>query len=103
MENDYTAAKGAASYTDNDIKAVKHGGNRISGLDGLRTLAITGVTLFHMFPQTIRGGWLGVSLFFVLTGFLLAYTGERGGKNVLFPSFPMAGNESKGYIPPLSS
>lgn len=78
MENDYTAAKGAASYTDNDIKAVKHGGNRISGLDGLRTLAITGVTLFHMFPQTIRGGWLGVSLFFVLTGFLLAYTGEKG-------------------------
>ena len=78
MENDYTAAKNAASYTDNDIKAVKHGGNRISGLDGLRTLAITGVTLFHMFPQTIRGGWLGVSLFFVLTGFLLAYTGEKG-------------------------
>lgn len=78
MENDYTAAKGAASYTDNDIKAVKHGGNRISGLDGLRTLAITGVTLFHMFPQTFKGGWLGVSLFFVLTGFLLAYTGEKG-------------------------
>lgn len=78
MENDYTAAKGAASYTDNDIKAMKNRGNRISGLDGLRTLAITGVTLFHMFPQTFKGGWLGVSLFFVLTGFLLAYTGEKG-------------------------
>ena len=48
----------------------------ISGLDALRTLAITGVTFFHMFPDTIRGGYLGVSLFFVLTGYLLAYTSE---------------------------
>lgn len=36
---------------------------RISGLDALRTLAITGVTLYHMFPDTIKGGYLGVSLF----------------------------------------
>jgi len=49
----------------------------ISGLDALRTLAIVGVTLFHMFPQTIKGGYLGVSLFFVLTGFLLAYTCQQ--------------------------
>lgn len=103
MENDYTAAKGAASYTDNDIKAVKHGGNRISGLDGLRTLAITGVTLFHMFPQTIRGGWLGVSLFLCLPVSYWPTPEKREGKSALFPSFPMAGNESKGYIPPLSS
>lgn len=56
---------------------------RISGLDALRTLAITGVTLYHMFPDTIKGGYLGVSLFFVLTGYLLAYTSETdwlGGK-----------------------
>ncbi|MDO4179015.1 MAG: acyltransferase family protein [Phascolarctobacterium sp.] len=46
----------------------------ISGLDALRTLAIFGVTFFHMFPEYIKGGYLGVSLFFVLTGFLLAYT-----------------------------
>lgn len=50
---------------------------RISGLDGLRTLAITGVTFFHMFPNVIKGGYLGVSLFFVITGFLLAYTSKR--------------------------
>ena len=36
---------------------------RIFGLDALRTLAITGVTLYHMFPDTIKGGYLGVSLF----------------------------------------
>lgn len=44
------------------------------GLDALRALAIVGVTFFHMFPDTLRGGYLGVSLFFVLTGYLLAYT-----------------------------
>ena len=46
----------------------------IAGLDALRTLAILGVTFFHMFPENVVGGYLGVSLFFVLTGYLLAYT-----------------------------
>ncbi len=49
---------------------------RIMGLDALRTLAIAGVTFFHMFPDTVVGGYLGVSLFFVLTGFLLAYNSK---------------------------
>lgn len=50
---------------------------RLAGLDALRTLAIFGVTFFHMFPDRVKGGYLGVSLFFVLSGFLLAYTSER--------------------------
>lgn len=53
------------------------GRRHIDGLDVLRTLAIVGVTLFHMFPDGLPGGYLGVSLFFVLTGFLLAYTSKR--------------------------
>ena len=53
------------------------GGGRIEGLDGLRTLAIAGVTLFHMFPEAVPGGYMGVSLFFVLSGYLLAYTCSR--------------------------
>lgn len=47
------------------------------GLNAIRTLAIGGVTLFHMYPDVIKGGYLGVSLFFVLTGFLLAYTTSK--------------------------
>lgn len=57
----------------------------IEGLDGLRTLAIVGVTLFHLFPQVFQGGYLGVSLFFVLTGYLLAYTSERNCQKEPFP------------------
>lgn len=60
-------------------------GGHIRGLDGLRALAIIGITLFHMFPQTIRGGYLGVSLFFVLSGCLLAYTCEKKGDAGSFP------------------
>ena len=47
------------------------GRRHIDGLYVLRTLAIVGVTLFHMFPERLPGGYLGVSLLFVLTGFLL--------------------------------
>ena len=46
----------------------------IPGLDGLRAIAIIVIILYHMFPQTMRGGYLGVSLFFVLSGYLLAVT-----------------------------
>lgn len=64
------------------------GSGYIAGLAGLRTLAIVGVTLFHLFPSVVSGGFLGVSFFFVLTGFLLAYTSlhgwnRRGGFSVL--------------------
>ena len=45
----------------------------IDGLDALRTLAITQITLFHIFPNIFVGGYIGVCLFLVLTGFLLAY------------------------------
>jgi peptidoglycan/LPS O-acetylase OafA/YrhL len=44
---------------------------RIAGLDGLRGLAVTMVLGFHLYPRLIPGGWLGVSLFFTLSGFLI--------------------------------
>ncbi len=57
---------------------------RIEGLDFLRAVAIIGVTLFHMFPNTFKGGYLGVVLFFVLTGFLLTYTSQEKIKKKTF-------------------
>jgi peptidoglycan/LPS O-acetylase OafA/YrhL len=44
---------------------------REPALDGLRALAISSVVTFHAFPDQIRGGWVGVELFFVLSGFLI--------------------------------
>ena len=42
---------------------------RILPLDGLRALAIIGVVLYHTRPSLLSGGFLGVTLFFVLAGY----------------------------------
>lgn len=42
-----------------------------AGLDGVRAIAIVAVLLFHGGFDVARGGFLGVSLFFTLSGFLV--------------------------------
>lgn len=44
---------------------------RIPGLDGIRALAIIGVLVFHFTPTVLPGGFLGVDVFFVVSGFLI--------------------------------
>jgi peptidoglycan/LPS O-acetylase OafA/YrhL len=45
---------------------------RIPGLDGLRGVAVFAVLLYHGGFTSMRGGFLGVSTFFTLSGFLIA-------------------------------
>ena len=45
---------------------------RLPGLDGLRGWAVAWVLAFHLWPDVVRGGWLGVGLFFTLSGYLIA-------------------------------
>ena len=41
-------------------------------IDGLRAVAVVAVVLFHAFPAVLTGGFLGVDVFFVISGYLIS-------------------------------
>lgn len=71
------------------------------GLDALRGIGMTGIVLYHLFPSAVPGGFLGVPLFFVLSGYLMFVTSEHGWEKGDFHIGSYYKKRIKKILPPL--
>jgi peptidoglycan/LPS O-acetylase OafA/YrhL len=72
-------------------------------VDGLRAVAVISVLLFHAFPQFVTGGFVGVDIFFVISGFLISSILireiEEGRFSILYsPSTPDLSGFARGVV-----
>lgn len=58
-------------------------------IDGMRAIAVVSVVLHHAFPEWIEGGFVGVDVFFVLSGYLISsiILGQLGKGRFSFTDF----------------
>lgn len=55
-----------------------------SDIDGLRAIAVLSVVGFHAFPSWFSGGFIGVDVFFVISGYLITTIILKGLRNESF-------------------
>ena len=58
-------------------------------IDGLRAFAILSVVIYHAFPKALTGGFIGVDVFFVISGYLITahIFASLDAGNFSFPAF----------------
>jgi peptidoglycan/LPS O-acetylase OafA/YrhL len=53
-------------------------GLKVFAFDGLRALAIIAIVGYHAYPALVPGGFVGVDVFFVISGFLIGTIIDKG-------------------------
>jgi peptidoglycan/LPS O-acetylase OafA/YrhL len=64
-------AKGPGAVTAWSAQALPHTSTYRPDIDGLRAVAVGAVVVGHFWPQLLPGGFIGVDVFFVISGFLI--------------------------------
>lgn len=71
-------------------------------INGLRAIAVIAVVLFHFNPSFVPGGFAGVDIFFVISGYLMTNIILRGLQNNTFSIFKFYVARANRIIPPLA-
>lgn len=70
-------------------------------IDGLRAIAILAIVVFHAFPEALPGGFVGVDIFFVISGYLISGILLRGMERGDFSFFEFYAGRIRRIFPAL--
>jgi peptidoglycan/LPS O-acetylase OafA/YrhL len=70
-------------------------------IDGLRAIAVLAVIAYHSFPDWFAGGFIGVDIFFVVSGFLITTLIQAGLKEQNFSILAFFGSRVRRLFPSL--
>jgi peptidoglycan/LPS O-acetylase OafA/YrhL len=60
-----------AGQVDNDVRRSGEGRESRPDIQGLRAIAVAMVVIYHLYPVALPGGFAGVDVFFVISGYLI--------------------------------